>query len=1023
MVNSATFLPAEPRQPSPAPSRSRDEGDSFALLLQALLQMPRPSQSEAPGGSLPDSTRSGQAAAESAPPSHEPENDTGSSDWTGLAAEVATALLALQPTQNDPSSGSATVPGIDPDSLTHMVGLLLNDADQADQSVEHRAPSQPRTEEATRHGTPAAPAKAKPEVDQQEGMPRIIGDHQARELAQAIRAELGTVLRTDDRDAAVEELVRTLLQRQANTTAPRSNSTAQTAGSAMPSTEPAATPGAASPTMEWSGEPVTDRPVLPPAANLIEAVTMAEPAPVLDTAPPIVEDANEPLSTGGEPPQAQPPAREVSAERPVNEAGEALPAAEAPASQEAEAPSEPVPLAQVLEPEADSAPALQNQPNRTRVHLESDAAPAAHPHTDGPEPVEAQAPDIRQPLRHATKVIEDVPGSSVQAPPAGRHGDGPRPTSAPTSSHTVPTTGEAQGAAAAPDDATHAPGARAAHEGAVTSANWGRPAEDGRGRLAAQDTQPVPETIRHANHDAPRQPNPAPIRAATAFATPSDAQPEPPRASGIEPFTMAPVETESRTPDAMPPGQRTAAPASGHEVRPEPAMHTHGQEPRPLSASPVLEEMADAPPTAFGGDESLADDTTPAQTNRPAAPSDATAGQGADPEPVEPSSGRPVAARPVPPTGSETPIEQPVRTRPTSNAPVATAPASAPPPTAGSALPQAMGAAAEPEIDAYGPRRVAQAGQISPRPRPARLTTTLTDAPPAPEAPLSGEALDADDPMTGPTHAARRPDPARPVASVEQQPPMRVVDGPRPEARAEAGPQVVDAPSSVTPHGPGRASAPARTDATAISDTTLREPAPSGTRAEPVSEVATNPVSMRTAEPMGPSSPVPNAAESPDVNAGANITRLMERIEDLLVTRQSSVRVRLEPEWLGTVEIQIVARRGGVDIRLAAASELTRDLLEANLGQLQRGLAESGHEVQRVRVEMPAGSSGEMGGTFADSPGHGYGHQQPDGQGDDPWRQSFRLYRPATPSRPVASEPAPDHPGRIDPTRGIDYRA
>jgi len=85
------------------------------------------------------------------------------------------------------------------------------------------------------------------------------------------------------------------------------------------------------------------------------------------------------------------------------------------------------------------------------------------------------------------------------------------------------------------------------------------------------------------------------------------------------------------------------------------------------------------------------------------------------------------------------------------------------------------------------------------------------------------------------------------------------------------------------------------------------------------------------------------------------------------------VTIRLQPEDLGVVRVDLHLEAGTVNVSLHAEGDATRDMLRQNLGQLRQQLADAG--LSTGRFDVSGGTSG--GGSLA-------GQQQPSAAADEP---------------------------------------
>ena len=523
--------------------------------------------------------------------------------------------------------------------------------------------------------------------------------------------------------------------------------------------------------------------------------------------------------------------------------------------------------------------------------------------------------------------------------------------------------------------------------------------------VAVAPRPPAGVTVADLPSNPPDRSGPPPERAArrgSPAPTKSDAGnlPEPARAA-----TAEPGQTISFS-------QNTAAPAPARPAA-------------PVNAAVTTIAPVDSGHTAQGKAA-----TARASANRMEAPTDGIDSINGRAEPSQPGtvtagavsllridglnvrgSDEPVRQVVAPSTGLEAEGSKPVPTR------LATTDIEAPPPAGNTGARPNHTTPSGPPPSAEPPRSVA--------PRPAEVTVTVPSHAVAARPALTQQAEPSDTPAPAETvDTARAPAPPAPAsdqptatepAGSAPEPPAT----PRPAATgsALAGDRQVVAPVDATA---GRVAPEAGTPAPAPErgDTPLRPasveadiPADTELRAA-LSDSAAPPAQGVRAAPAEP-------ATSP---AATQVARVLERVEHMLHAGQTSIRVRLEPEWLGPVEIRVVSRPGGLEIDLIARTPEARDLLERDLGWLQQGLVENGHEVQRVRVTAPESLPDGTAGSLADQGGERGWQGHADAQDEADWRQSFRLYRLGTPERDAEGRPRAIAGQQAAPARGIDVR-
>jgi hypothetical protein len=172
-----------------------------------------------------------------------------------------------------------------------------------------------------------------------------------------------------------------------------------------------------------------------------------------------------------------------------------------------------------------------------------------------------------------------------------------------------------------------------------------------------------------------------------------------------------------------------------------------------------------------------------------------------------------------------------------------------------------------------------------------------------------------------------------------------------PAASAEVPPAGVSAPQADAALAP-TASQPAA-GGVAVSG---REPPP---RATPVVErerAAVAPAIIHTA----PHTPTPEPARlaeaqlntSPRVGAEVVWPQIVGQVETLLRSGESSMRVQLQPESLGRIELQVTANASGMHVRITTDLPLTGGLIERHLPDLRDALTQSGLTVSGLSVNV-----------------------------------------------------------------------
>ena len=83
----------------------------------------------------------------------------------------------------------------------------------------------------------------------------------------------------------------------------------------------------------------------------------------------------------------------------------------------------------------------------------------------------------------------------------------------------------------------------------------------------------------------------------------------------------------------------------------------------------------------------------------------------------------------------------------------------------------------------------------------------------------------------------------------------------------------------------------------------------------------------------------------------------VEAIRQLLGGREQRINIKLHPESLGEVQIEVRSRQGEMSIRLLSGNATVREALEHQMGGLREALSREGLEVQRIEVSSQPGSN------------------------------------------------------------------
>ncbi len=80
------------------------------------------------------------------------------------------------------------------------------------------------------------------------------------------------------------------------------------------------------------------------------------------------------------------------------------------------------------------------------------------------------------------------------------------------------------------------------------------------------------------------------------------------------------------------------------------------------------------------------------------------------------------------------------------------------------------------------------------------------------------------------------------------------------------------------------------------------------------------------------------------------LAQIVRHVELLSLNGHTEVRMQLEPQSLGRLSLLMTSDRDTVSVQLRAETPEVRDLVQANLGQLQAALNEHGVKVDRLAV-------------------------------------------------------------------------
>jgi flagellar hook-length control protein FliK len=107
----------------------------------------------------------------------------------------------------------------------------------------------------------------------------------------------------------------------------------------------------------------------------------------------------------------------------------------------------------------------------------------------------------------------------------------------------------------------------------------------------------------------------------------------------------------------------------------------------------------------------------------------------------------------------------------------------------------------------------------------------------------------------------------------------------------------------------------------------------------------------RTSEMKAAEQPVPTARFSHLLEDLKGIVRThLQHLQQLKQGEGSQIRVKLYPEHLGHLDIRVTSMDGKVSAQLMASSQLAKEALEFQVGQLRTALIQQGIQVDRIEV-------------------------------------------------------------------------
>ncbi|MEM7622413.1 MAG: flagellar hook-length control protein FliK [Planctomycetota bacterium] len=144
-----------------------------------------------------------------------------------------------------------------------------------------------------------------------------------------------------------------------------------------------------------------------------------------------------------------------------------------------------------------------------------------------------------------------------------------------------------------------------------------------------------------------------------------------------------------------------------------------------------------------------------------------------------------------------------------------------------------------------------------------------------------------------------------------------------------------------------------------------------------------------TAENAGTRAPQRSMIENRGLSLEADrtINQVSKGLAEVMLQGGGSLSMRLRPDTLGAVRVDITINNGVVDASVTASTDVARSLLDSHSAELRDALAQRGLEVARITVTRdagdttPKGQERPEGHTGGDTPGRDAGHPGQDEPG------------------------------------------
>jgi flagellar hook-length control protein FliK len=131
----------------------------------------------------------------------------------------------------------------------------------------------------------------------------------------------------------------------------------------------------------------------------------------------------------------------------------------------------------------------------------------------------------------------------------------------------------------------------------------------------------------------------------------------------------------------------------------------------------------------------------------------------------------------------------------------------------------------------------------------------------------------------------------------------------------------------------------------------------------------------------------------------------------LVNNTEQTMRIRLMPESLGEVRLEVVAAKGDVTVKLASANAAVREILQTHAPGLQHAIAQDNTGNVRVTVSADVGSSAWL----SSNANRNNGQQDPNAQAQANHRSATpSLYRDANPTTTATPRREAAHAGNLN---------